>query len=413
MAMGEPLGPYHFDDLRKLAADGTLARDGYVRDGADGKWVAAETVDGLFGPAESLIDAVDRVVPPPSEPPPPAVKRFRQLYRRGEPLWDARVTDAGGLVLEHVDSGHTVEVPRERVKVRTRPVGRPDVRNARAVVELVAVVGEEVYFLQGVEPDRPEWAQPLPAAVKEVVLEKSSLFELYRAIAAGLEGIVYFIPVVLAALFVLLAVLLVVLPYHPYYRMDEREGEKAWPVVGFMGVAALVALVPAIRARGALRAGWVARTAAELDPGGPAAWDPDGVYGRACGVLVPLCQWAGIVLAIVGLAGGLAGEVPDASGAGPFAVLLVLIGVIMAVVILAAAAGAVGAAVAALVTLVWGQLAWSRRVVRPRATRLTAVIDSVALVFVAPSVGFAFAIPLIGLITRVLERKPAVAGKGS
>ncbi|MBM4072448.1 MAG: DUF4339 domain-containing protein [Planctomycetes bacterium] len=49
--MGEEVGPVSANTLRKYAQEGRIATDTYVRNGADGKWLWAERVKGLFDPS--------------------------------------------------------------------------------------------------------------------------------------------------------------------------------------------------------------------------------------------------------------------------------------------------------------------------------------------------------------------------
>lgn len=65
------LGPMGAAALRKLVSEGSLNPTDYVRKGADGKWVRAKTVKGLF----------------PAEPTPAPEKQNDSVSKRSHLLW--------------------------------------------------------------------------------------------------------------------------------------------------------------------------------------------------------------------------------------------------------------------------------------------------------------------------------------
>jgi hypothetical protein len=51
------LGPYSANEIKRLGDDGVIAPDTPVRKGADGKWIRAQSVKGLFPTSEERVDA--------------------------------------------------------------------------------------------------------------------------------------------------------------------------------------------------------------------------------------------------------------------------------------------------------------------------------------------------------------------
>jgi hypothetical protein len=57
--MGQEFGPFTSTELRQHAAEGKVTRDAHIRKGNDGRWVVAESVNGLFErPPPRVRDAV-------------------------------------------------------------------------------------------------------------------------------------------------------------------------------------------------------------------------------------------------------------------------------------------------------------------------------------------------------------------
>jgi hypothetical protein len=79
---GEPAGPFTAEELKRLALEGKLSASDSVRKGADGKWVPASRVKGLFEKKQSasLGDPVLTEFPPlASTRPKSAPKRMRRF----------------------------------------------------------------------------------------------------------------------------------------------------------------------------------------------------------------------------------------------------------------------------------------------------------------------------------------------
>ncbi len=55
-------GPFTYSELQQKAAAGELVAHTPVREGSDGRWVFAETVQGLFQPSDSPPPAATPVV---------------------------------------------------------------------------------------------------------------------------------------------------------------------------------------------------------------------------------------------------------------------------------------------------------------------------------------------------------------
>lgn len=47
--LGQVLGPVTAAELRRLAVEGDIGRDSWIRKGAAGQWVLADRVKGLLG----------------------------------------------------------------------------------------------------------------------------------------------------------------------------------------------------------------------------------------------------------------------------------------------------------------------------------------------------------------------------
>lgn len=100
--MGETLGPLSSAQLREKTLSGEIIPDTWVRKGAQGKWVAADHVKGLFGQSQ--------VRPPPK---PPSVERAGQID------WQSHTKDAE-LQGNETEPHHSSVVPdAEEMKART------------------------------------------------------------------------------------------------------------------------------------------------------------------------------------------------------------------------------------------------------------------------------------------------------
>lgn len=80
--MGEQWGPMSSQELMAVASRGRLTRDDVVRKGANGTWVRAELVKGLFNTAPPAVTATSNRAAVPGRTPSPAKRSVRVIRIR-------------------------------------------------------------------------------------------------------------------------------------------------------------------------------------------------------------------------------------------------------------------------------------------------------------------------------------------